>query len=185
MVYLKNHVVRAWCPEETNQKPIPDLEKETFRGRLLPILAASQSQVRQQLIPTLQKILHFDFPEKWPTFLEITMQLLNTNEATSVFAGLQCLLGICRVYRFKSAENRGDFDNIVAVSFPQLLNIGTRLADESSNEAGEMLRIVMKAYKHATYVCRPGPSRSSTWRGTSVPAVLTRVHPVRAAAPSA
>jgi hypothetical protein len=84
--------------------------------------------------------------------MDITIQLLNTNDANSVFAGLQCLLSICRVYRFKPAEKRPEFDKIVEISFPQLLNIGTRLLAEESLEAGEMLRIVVKSYKHAIYV---------------------------------
>ena len=84
--------------------------------------------------------------------MDITLQLLNTNDANSVFAGLQCLLAICRVYRFKAAEDRGDFNKIVQLSFPQLLSIGSRLVDETSLEAGEMLRTVTKAYKHAIYV---------------------------------
>jgi len=56
------------------------------------------------------------------------------------------------VYRFKAGENRVEFDKIVAVTFPQLLNIGTRIVNETSLEAGEMLRTVLKAYKHAIYV---------------------------------
>jgi hypothetical protein len=118
----------------------------------LPVLAASPAQIRQQLVPVLQKILAHDFPEKWPSFVDITVQLLNTNDAQSVFAGLQCLLAICRVYRFKSGENRADFDKIVDATFPRLLVIGQGLINEMSEEAGEMLHIVMKAYKHATFV---------------------------------
>ena len=85
--------------------------------------------------------------------MTITMQLLGTNEASSVFAGLQCVLAICRTYRFKAGENREDFNKIVQMSFGQVLNIGTRLVDETSLEAAEMLRIVIKSYKHAIYVC--------------------------------
>ncbi|KAI9871437.1 MAG: hypothetical protein M1830_002913 [Pleopsidium flavum] len=157
VVYLKNRVTRGWSPGEEYplHKPIPEDEKHAFRNRLLPILASSQPQIRSQLIPILQKILHYDFPDKWADFMDITLQLLNTNNANSVFAGLQCLLAICRVYRFKAGEDRGDFDKIVQVSFPQLLSIGSRLVDETSLEAGEMLRTVMKAYKHAIYFDLP------------------------------
>lgn len=119
----------------------------------MPLLASSPSQIRQQLIPVLQKILHSDFPEKWPSFLDITVQLLNTNEAPSIFAGLQCLLAICRVFRFKSGENRAGFNKIVEATFPRLLVIGTSLLNETSDEAGEMLHIALKAHKHATFVC--------------------------------
>lgn len=117
-------------------------------------MAASQGLVRQQLIPVLQRILHFDFPEKWPNFMDYTMQLLNTNDAASVLAGLQCLLAICRAYRFKSSDgdNRVHFDKIIEASFPRLLAICNELIAQESDEAGEMLHLALKAYKHATWV---------------------------------
>lgn len=118
-------------------------------------MASTPPNVRAQLVPLLQKILQHDFPEQWPGFLEITLQLLGTNDANSVYAGLQCLLAICRVYRFKAGEKREEFDKIVEHTFPQLLNIGSKLVDEESLEAAEMLRIVVKSYKHAIYVGQP------------------------------
>ncbi len=85
--------------------------------------------------------------------MDVTLQLLNTNDAASVLAGLQCLLSICRTYRFKAGETRADLDKIVTVAFPPLLNLGNKLVGESNSEAGEMLRLVVKCYKHAIYVC--------------------------------
>jgi hypothetical protein len=154
VVYLKNRISKGWSPAEeySQAKPIPEEEKTSFRNRLVPILVASPPQVRIQIIPTLQKILAYDFPSKWPDFLDITVQLLNAGDIASVFAGVQCLLAICKIYRFKSGENRADFDKIVGLSFPQLLNIGNSLANETSLEAGEILRTVLKVYKHAIYV---------------------------------
>jgi hypothetical protein len=84
--------------------------------------------------------------------MDLTMQLLATNDANSVFAGLQCMLAICRVYRFKAGEKRTDFDKIVEHAFPHLLNIGNKLVEEESLEAAEMLRTVVKAYKHSIHV---------------------------------
>lgn len=158
VVYLKNRITKGWAPAEdfSQAKPIPEDEKTAFRHRLVPVLAASPPPIRAQLIPTLQKILSYDFPSRWPDFLDITIQLLNAQDANSVYAGIQCLLAICRVYRFKAGENRTEFDKIVAVTFPQLLNIGTRIVNETSLEAGEMLRTILKAYKHAIYVSSTG-----------------------------
>ena len=154
MVYLKNRVNRGWATGEDypNHKPIPEGEKLSFRNRLLSVLASSPPQIRSQLIPILQKILQYDFPSKWPDFMDITIQLLSTPDASSVIAGLQCMLAICRTYRFKAGENREDFNRIVQVSFDQLLTIGTGLLNETNLEAGEMLRLVIKTYKHAIYV---------------------------------
>ena len=154
MVYLKNRVNRGWASADESplQKPISDEEKLAVRNRLLPILATAHPQIRSQLVPTLQKVLQYDFPEKWPDFMSITMRLLGAPDADSVFAGLQCVLAICRTYRFKAGENREDFNRIVLASFGQILSIGTKLVDETSLEAAEMLRIVIKSYKHAIYV---------------------------------
>ncbi|KAJ5725613.1 uncharacterized protein N7483_006970 [Penicillium malachiteum] len=152
-VYLKNRISRGWAPAEENpsRPSIPEAEKPGFRERLIPALASTPPNVRAQLVPLLQKILQNDFPEQWPEFMDLTLQLLGTNDANTVYAGLQCLLAICRVYRFKAGEKREEFDKIVEHSFPQLLSIGQKLVDEESLEAAEMLRIIVKAYKHAIY----------------------------------
>ncbi|KAL8671777.1 MAG: hypothetical protein Q9168_003724 [Polycauliona sp. 1 TL-2023] len=156
-VYLKNRVSRAWAAGEDHQlhKPIANEEKADLRNRLLPILAAAPSNIRAQLIPTLQKVLQTDFPTQWPNFLDITMQLLNSGNADQIFAGLHCMLAICRIYRFKSGDHREDFNRIVELSFLPLLTIGTKLLDESSPAAWEMLHLVLKTYKHAIYIEMP------------------------------
>jgi importin-7 len=154
VIYLKNRVMKGWSPADdfTGAKPIEDTEKSAFRSRLVPILVSSPTQIRVQLIAILQKILSSDFPAKWPEFLDLTVQLLNGSDANSVFAGEQCLIAICKIYRFISGEQRRDFDRIVAMTFPQVLNIGNGLVNETSPEAGEMLHAVVKIFKHAIYV---------------------------------
>jgi len=129
-----------------------DQEKNAVKNRILPILRVATPQIRVQLTATLQKVLHNDFPQNWSGFLPATIGLLSTQDVQSVFAGLQCLLAICRTYRFKIGDTRNDFEQIVEQTFPHLLNIGNSLVEETSLEAGEMLRTVLKAYKHAIYV---------------------------------
>lgn len=152
-VYLKNKIIHAWNPGDDypQNKRIPDEQKESFRQRLPHLLAATPPNIRTQLIAALQTILHKDFPERWPGIFDVTVQLLNGQDAGSVYAGLQCILGICRVYRFKTGDDRSVFDKIVTMCFPQLLTMGNRLVQETSIEAGEMLRAIMKAFKHAIY----------------------------------
>jgi len=162
-VYFKNRVNKGWLKLEDSPTPtttISDVEKAAVRARLVPVIAAAHQNVRPQLVVALQKILHCDFPKQWPDFVDITIKLLAASDVSSVFAGLQCLLAICRTYRFKLGDNRGDFDKIVEATFPQLLNIGNSLVNETSIEAGEMLRTVLKAYKHAIYFELPLQLRS-------------------------
>lgn len=156
VIYLKNRITRGWQKQDQypNEVLLSEEEKARFRDRLLPVLGQCHGLVRQQLLPILQRILHYDFPDNWPTFLGFTIQLLNTNEPNSVLAGLQCLLAICRAYRFKASEgdNRAHFDKIIETSFPRLLIICNELVNQESEEAGEMLHFALKAYKHATWV---------------------------------
>ncbi|KAF2717063.1 nuclear transport receptor RANBP7/RANBP8 [Polychaeton citri CBS 116435] len=162
-VYFKNRINKGWqsaADEPPTSAAISDQEKEAVRTRIVAVIASSQSNIRATLIVALQKILHADFPKDWPNFVDITIGLLAADNVQSVFAGLQCLLAICRTYRFKLGDSRQDFDKIVEATFPQMLNIGNSLVNETSLEAGEMLRTILKAYKHAIYFELPMQLRS-------------------------
>ncbi|KAI2605079.1 ARM repeat-containing protein [Hypoxylon fragiforme] len=156
VIYLKNRTNRGWSRSDhyPDDPLIAEDEKQRFRDRILPILAASRGPVRQQLLQLIQRILHFDFPGRWPSFMDVTLQLLHANDAPSVLAGLQCLLVTCRAYRFKGPEDssRAEFDKIVEASFPRLQQVCNELVNQESDEAGEMLHIALKAYKHATWI---------------------------------
>lgn len=156
-IYLKNRVSRAWPTETAIHQPIPEADRKPFRDRLLPVLAGAPPQIRAQLVAILQTILQNDFPKKWPEFMDITLQLLNEQNANSVFAGLQCLLAVCRTYRFMAGAERANLDNVVQMAFPMILNIGGRLVEDQSVEGAEMLRLVVKCYKHAVYYELPKP----------------------------
>ncbi|RDA94706.1 hypothetical protein CP533_6716 [Ophiocordyceps camponoti-saundersi (nom. inval.)] len=156
VIYIKNRVTRSWFPSDqfAHETPIPEDEKARIRDMLVPILASSDGPVQQQLIPVLQRILQCDFPARWPRFVDFTMELLNTNNPRSVHAGLQCLLSLCRAYRYKSSEtqDRPQFDTIIETNFSRLIVICNELVTQESDEAGEMLHLALKAYKHATWL---------------------------------
>ena len=153
---MKNRVNHAWYKpgEQPNTSTIAEEEKARIRDRLVPLLARSEPLVRQQLIPVLQRVLQCDFPSRWPRYIDFTMELLNTNDPGSVLAGLQCLLALCRAFRYRSgdSDDRQHFDKIVEASFPRLLTICNELVNQESDEAGEMLHLALKAYKHASWV---------------------------------
>ncbi|KAM5368586.1 hypothetical protein ACJA88_010936 [Fusarium oxysporum] len=188
VIYVKNRVNRSWYNNEgySPDPPtaiIPEEEKARVRDRLLPILATSETLVRQQLIPVLQRILQYDFPARWPKFMDFTVELLNTNNPGSVLAGLQCLLAICRAFRYKStdSDDRQHFDKIVEATFPRLLAICNELVNQESDEAGEMLHLALKAYKHATWL---ELSPSLRQRDTNIAWCTVFLHTVSKACPT-
>ena len=161
-IFLKNRISRGWAPQDENplHKSIPEQERKPFRDRLLPTLAASPPQIRAQIVPMLQNILNYDFGQNWPEYMDITLQLLNTSEASSVSAGLQCLLAVCRCYRFKAGEERENLDKVVSIAFTPIYGLGSKLVNETSPEASEMLHMIVKCYKHAIYYELPVPLRN-------------------------
>ncbi|KAK6532235.1 hypothetical protein TWF281_006427 [Arthrobotrys megalospora] len=154
VLYLKNKVLRSWEPSAADVKPspIPEDEKPAFRERLIPTLTRSNPKIRHQMLPMMGKILHYDFPERWPSYMHSTIALLQAHDASSVFSGLQCLLAICRVYRLKSAtEKREELEGVIKATFPLIWSIGSKLVAHDDADSGEMLRLIFKSYKHAIY----------------------------------
>ncbi len=94
--------------------------------------------------------------------MDYTMQLMSTNDAQGVLAGIQCLLAVCRTYRFKASggASRDELNHIVEVAFPQLLSLCQQLLDLDSEEAGEMLHYGLKIYKQAAWLDLPPRLRS-------------------------
>ncbi|TGZ77434.1 ARM repeat-containing protein [Ascodesmis nigricans] len=154
VLYLKNKVTRSWVFNEDYPKipEIPEADKAVLRERLIPTLVSAAPPIQQQLLPLIGKILHYDFPEQWPSYMDHTLQLLNSNDIQSVYAGVQCLLAMCRVYRFKQdPAKRQELDKVTLATFQNILQLGLKLVDENSQEAGEMLKLIVKTYKQAVY----------------------------------
>ncbi|KAK6857042.1 Importin-beta domain-containing protein [Apiospora arundinis] len=137
VIYLKNRTNRGWSKSDhyPDEVVLNEDEKARFRDRILPILASSQGPIRQQLLQTIQRILHFDFPGKWPNFMDVTLRLLHANDALAAWR-------VAGPSSTKSSRRAS----------PRLLEICNELINQESNEAGEMLHIALKAYKHATWL---------------------------------
>lgn len=151
-VYLKNKVARSWDnPSATDQ--IDDNEKSHFRERILPAIISSEPPIRSQLMSVLAKILSHDFPTRWPAFLDITIQLLQSDDINYLYAGVCCLLEITRVYRYRIEEKRSGLETVISSALPLVLELGSRLCGDSSAQAAEMLHLIFKSYKCLITVC--------------------------------
>jgi importin-7 len=169
---------------------LSDHDKETVKlGLVHALLNEGEKSLRDLLAETLQTIVIHDFPEKWtsliPTLLntiQIGMQQANilsldinhgNNTApipTLTFTGLtvhNALLAIRKVtkrYEYKSKEQRGPLNDIVAQAFPLLLPLGQHLSNpmEHSLEAAMMLKQILKIFWSSTQFYLPGLEASTT-----------------------
>jgi len=152
-VFFKNRVTRYWNIDErkAGEDQIDSDEKPIIRDRLLPTLVSVNHQLRNQLVPVLSTIIVGDYPKKWPNLVDAAVQLLYAQNLDSAYTGLLCFSEICRTYRWVTNEERKDLEQLIASHFPILLTVGDTLLKEDSPDAGEMTKLLLKAYKFATY----------------------------------
>lgn len=166
-LYFKNRIISSWSFEDSNR--IDNDEKSLIKERLIPALTFNDHGTRQQLIPVLRVLISNEFPQRWPSLLQVTAELCqqvsanenSINKLSQVYCGLLCFSEICRKFRWLTNEDRKDeLDGIITEVFPHILDIGNSIIasfhviDES---LAEMLKLILKAYKFVTYYDLPAP----------------------------
>src|SRR5271170_7707621 len=94
-IYMKNRVTKAWSKSsaETNQiNQISETDKVNFRPHLIQGLTVASPTIRVQFTSILSKILIADYPNEWPEFHDLTLNLLHSGQISEVYAGLTMLL---------------------------------------------------------------------------------------------
>lgn len=167
-VYVKNRILKNW-----QKGQIDAGERPVVLDRLVPVLHACDHGVKQQLVPVLRVLVSSEFPNNWPGLLPATGTLLEAdfgddNGLNTLYTGLLCFAEIARKFRWTSNEDRSSqWDPIISQVFPHLLRVGqaliVQLASSQTHAAqalelrAECLKLVLKAYKFATYFDLPAP----------------------------
>jgi hypothetical protein len=173
---LKNICRECWAERlnfagyplsDTEGKKPPLLDSDD-KGRIRPGLVAAlldepEKSLRDLLAETLHTIVIHDFPEKWPDLvgtllLAVQQGAMDQTQALRVHNALLALRKVCKRYEYKSKEQRGPLNEIVAQSFPLLLPLAQRLSnpDENSLEAAMMLKQILKIFWSSTQFYLPG-----------------------------
>lgn len=173
-VYFKNKILKCWGITDTsNANHIPIPEKHYIKSKLLVIITNNEYNIKQQFLSALKLIITIDYPHSWPELLEQTgiyFQLtagtnnefpLDENQLNKLYTGLVSLLEIVRKYRWlKNNEREAVLDPIIEQSFPYLLIVGNLLISKSeylTEFSSEILKLILKIYKFATYYDLPIP----------------------------
>ena len=180
-IQLKNICRECWAERVTfggypltdsdPSKTQPLLDDED-KGKIRPglvgaLLEEPEKSLRDLLAETLHTIVIHDFPERWP---ELVPTLLGTiqqgandpAQALRVHNALLALRKVCKRYEYKSKDQRGPLNEIVAQAFPLLLPLGQRLSipEEHSLEAAMMLKQILKIFWSSTQFYLPGGDSS-------------------------
>ncbi|GME89210.1 unnamed protein product [[Candida] boidinii] len=160
-IYFKNKILRSWS---TDRNPIDEDEKPLIRERIIPVMVKLDRSLRSQFIVVLNTILSYDYPSKWPNYIDIIKPLFgNPNDIQAMYTGVLCFSELARHYRWKTNDSRAtELDPIIIQYFPSLLQIGKSIISDPSSlsdnhEYGEIVKLIVKAYKFVTYHDLPDP----------------------------
>lgn len=158
---------------------LSDNDKDAVKAALVNgLLDEPEKSIRDLLAETLQTIVIHDFPEKWPNLIPTLLSTIQSGvqqasasatPGTHHLGGLQvhnALLAIRKVakrYEYKSKEQRGPLNEIVAAAFPLLLPLGQQLSEpgQHSLEAAMMLKQILKIFWSSTQFYLPGTETGS------------------------
>jgi importin-7 len=152
---MKNRVNKAWGKDSLevyNTNQISDTDKSLFRPQLIQALVVASPALRAQYTSILNKMIATDYPNNWPEFYDLTLNLLQSGRIGEVYAGLMMLLELTKVYRWKTADHRAGLDSVVSNIFPVALQIAGKLLLDPNVGAATMLVLILKAYKSAIAV---------------------------------
>ena len=127
------------------------------------LLEEPEKSLRDLLAETLHTIVIHDFPQSWPELIPALLQTIqhgatDPSQGLRVHNALLALRKVCKRYEYKSKEQRGPLNEIVAQSFPLLLPLAQRLSvpEEHSLEAAMMLKQILKIFWSSTQFYLPG-----------------------------
>jgi len=175
-IQLKNVCRECWAervnfagyPLSEGEGKKPPLLDEEDKGRIRPGLVAAlldepEKSLRDLLAETLHTIVIHDFPQNWPDLIPSLLQTIqhganDPSQGLRVHNALLALRKVCKRYEYKSKEQRGPLNEIVARSFPLLLPLAQRLSipEEHSLEAAMMLKQILKIFWSSTQFYLPG-----------------------------
>ncbi|KAJ3159832.1 hypothetical protein HDU86_001484 [Geranomyces michiganensis] len=144
-VYFKNRCQRGWDPSKAN--PVEDQDKAFVRQHILQAVVHLPHKLRVQLITCLGSILQIDLRAgQWPSFLTDVMQLVQSSDEGSVHAGVAAVYEYVKVFRWGEEEKRKPMNVVVDQGLPILHTVALRLIASDAEEAGFLLKIILKIY---------------------------------------
>ncbi|KAJ1979325.1 Nonsense-mediated mRNA decay protein 5 [Dimargaris cristalligena] len=150
-IYFKNRVRTQWDPSPQGKvTPLNEADKQTIRENILQIMVHAHPSIRVQLVSCLTTILHSDFPDRWANYLPYTRHCLESEDPKTLHTGLLALFAVVRFFQWKvDPKERAPLDEIIAVCFPLIQQLGTKLVNVPGDEPAQMLKVILRCYHSA------------------------------------
>ncbi|CAK9440313.1 uncharacterized protein LODBEIA_P44130 [Lodderomyces beijingensis] len=163
-IFFKNRISNFWVQPESSKQAvsffIKENEKSNIKSKLVATLVKTYAihQVKFSLASALNSILDHD---KWDELIPLVSSLLQSQDKDQIFTGLICLYELVKSYRWSGLESKcfvnPVMEDITQQLFPIIESLAnTILNSENSNTTSdEMLYLIVKSFKNATFSSLP------------------------------
>ncbi|KAI3404382.2 hypothetical protein KGF56_002779 [Candida oxycetoniae] len=163
-IFFKNRISNYWVLSEYTKQSsacfISENEKATIKEKLVTTLIKTHniSQVKSSLTTALSSILSYD---KWDNIIPLITRLLTSQDKDQIFTGLIVLYELVKSYRWTGTEAKNFvnpvMEDVTQQVFPLIESMANTLveSDSSNSASDEMLYLIVKTFKNATYSSLP------------------------------
>jgi hypothetical protein len=166
-IYFKNLISKRWNPKD--EHAISPEDRAVVRQNLIQVMVHSTRKIRVQVTSCLGAILREDFPQDWPEFLPGVLEMLKSTDIAVVHAGLLAYLELVKIFQWKRDGKREPLNEALQTGLPLLLRIADGLLASDNEEAGDMLRLVLKIYFRSIQIslskCQRESASTEAWIG--------------------
>jgi len=160
-IMLKNAIRQHWEPRGDAAKAgdvgIFPADRAVLKENLLAVLVReTDNSVRNLVVEGINEVARCDLIKgEWPTLLPEVMGHLTSGDQLRTYNSLVALRGVVKIFEHKPFEQRAPLDQIVEVSFPQVLAILGQTAASNTIEAAQTNVLILKLLWNATQFALP------------------------------
>ncbi|KAH9285832.1 Importin-7 [Echinococcus granulosus] len=167
-VFLKNMILKSWrqrgplSPDEPIPFQIHEDDKANIRNVIVPAVASSTIPIQSILQVAVAKILKFDFPSRFPNFVDQIIGHLNSINFREFHGALLCLHGLVQAYEHKT-NDKGPLPQAMCTLLPLLHHRISVLLSDTSDESLTLQKLILKIFYRYTDYYLPTSSINEEW----------------------
>lgn len=177
------HTPPPFQPTDATTPPLPDADKATVRDNLFEASVLAPGPVRAQLAECVKQVAAADFPLAWPSLIPSLEAALSSGEPSRTHSGLLATRSLTRKFEFRSRDDGGAADIVVAPLFPRARTVAAAALAPGVTDpaAADAAKLAFKCLWSATFVGVPGPlvagGEFSAWLDTLHAAITAPLPP--------
>ncbi|VDN11936.1 unnamed protein product [Dibothriocephalus latus] len=167
-VFFKNMVIKSWKDQESKSPEgviafhIHENDRETIRNVIVPAMTTCPIPIQNILQVALFRILKYDFPSRFPTFVERVAGYLNSTNFIEFHGSLLSVYALVQAFD-RQANDKNALAAAMNTVLPHIYERMGVLLPDTSDESLSLQKLVLKIFYRYTEYYLPTDSINEQW----------------------